>query len=53
MVGSWWEIAYLDQAMRLVEGNIAAYARILDIARQRYAQGKAAVVEPLEADRRC
>lgn len=50
VVGSWWKIAYLDQAMRLVEGNIAAYARILDIARQRYAQGKAAVVEPLEAD---
>lgn len=50
VVAAWWHIAYLDQAMRLVEGNIAAYSRILDIARQRYAGGKVAVVEPLEAE---
>ncbi len=50
VVSAWFRLMYTEQSITLVERNTETYRRILEIARARYREGKATVVEPLQAE---
>jgi outer membrane protein TolC len=49
VVDAYFNISYLDEAIRVTETTVDSYNRILHIASARFAGGKSAAVEPAQA----
>jgi len=50
VTSAWFKLLYTEQAIKLVNRNIAAYQGIVNITQSRHRLGKVAVVEPLQAE---
>ena len=50
VVDAYFDLRYLDQAIRVTEDSVERYGRLLELTRVRYELGKADSVEPLQAE---